>query len=414
MKLSNIENTLLSSLVEGFKTKMPFEAIALFLPRGGINEHYEVGYYPYLSNPDIDKNILISKNSFVHNRAKNYLDHEFISPIFHTKYSNWKKWELNSLEEILNYWNIEKNNVKGVIDFVFPIRKIPIVGLLVNPLDAREGVISRKVVSFTDKDLRRLNDFLHSYYERAIDIEKTASELKVSFYEEKISAPEIKNFFKEYEVDGFSKPVGGKVGGDFVFSTMKNDEVLYFLGDISGHSIKESVLNNDLRKVLLTLTLKKIPSLEELIGDFNEMFFELRDQEAQFVTFFGIKLCKDGNFEYSSSGHKAYLLRNNNYETLESTQAFLGSEKNLKCVGIREKFNRGECLFVWTDGISETTNSSNEILGDEKVLEYLIKNKTEDLSLIKNGLEKYVKSFSSDNINDDISFLGIRYNGIVM
>ena len=72
----------------------------------------------------------------------------------------------------------------------------------------------------------------------------------------------------------------------------------------------------------------------------------------------------------------------------------------------------GDSLFVYTDGVAEATNSSNELFGTDRMLEAL--NKDPDalpkqvLENVMEGIDDFVKDAEQF---DDITMMGLKYFG---
>ena len=72
----------------------------------------------------------------------------------------------------------------------------------------------------------------------------------------------------------------------------------------------------------------------------------------------------------------------------------------------------GDSLFVYTDGVAEATNSSDELFGTDRMLDAL--NKDPDakpervLENVMDGIEEFVQGAEQF---DDITMLALSYNG---
>ena len=73
----------------------------------------------------------------------------------------------------------------------------------------------------------------------------------------------------------------------------------------------------------------------------------------------------------------------------------------------------GDQLFVYTDGVTEATNASNELFGEERLVQAL--NKKPDatveelLPIIKGEIDAFVMDAPQF---DDITMLGFEYKGV--
>ncbi|HMZ58800.1 MAG TPA: PP2C family protein-serine/threonine phosphatase, partial [Leptospiraceae bacterium] len=115
---------------------------------------------------------------------------------------------------------------------------------------------------------------------------------------------------------------------------------------------------------------------------------------------------------YSSAGHPAQLLLKSNGETehLNKTGRIIGMKG--KAVYKNEKigFRPGDRLLLFTDGVFEEFNESEEEFGEERLLESAkassMKPVSEMLESINLALEEFLKSSPKQ---DDITVIGIEY-----
>ena len=75
------------------------------------------------------------------------------------------------------------------------------------------------------------------------------------------------------------------------------------------------------------------------------------------------------------------------------------------------QLKEGDMVFVYTDGVPEANNSSNELFGDERMLEALNKNADaspdEVLANVREAVDAYVGEAEQF---DDLTMLCIKYH----
>ena len=113
-----------------------------------------------------------------------------------------------------------------------------------------------------------------------------------------------------------------------------------------------------------------------------------------------------------SAGHPALVcIKDNKMETLEKTGMMVGVKKNIQYQFAETKFNRGDRLFIFTDGIFEEFNTKEEEFGEERlhsILEETSKNASNQDS-IKTVLDALDTFLESQDKQDDITVIGIEY-----
>ena len=72
----------------------------------------------------------------------------------------------------------------------------------------------------------------------------------------------------------------------------------------------------------------------------------------------------------------------------------------------------GDIVFIYTDGVTEATNSSRQLFGSERMLDALNGCDRSSLVEIDRNLRKSIDDFVRDAPQfDDITMLGLRFNG---
>ena len=75
-------------------------------------------------------------------------------------------------------------------------------------------------------------------------------------------------------------------------------------------------------------------------------------------------------------------------------------------------FGHGDRLVLYSDGITECTNVSNEEFGDERLVECLSGAAREPMDLMLNNLERQLEHWrGSADFNDDVSLLAVELTG---
>ena len=76
------------------------------------------------------------------------------------------------------------------------------------------------------------------------------------------------------------------------------------------------------------------------------------------------------------------------------------------------RLDPGDSLFVYTDGVTEATNSDMKLFGEERLISALNMNSSADPGEILNNVKTSIDGFVGDAPQfDDITMLAFRYNG---
>jgi sigma-B regulation protein RsbU (phosphoserine phosphatase) len=207
-----------------------------------------------------------------------------------------------------------------------------------------------------------------------------------------------------------------KVSGDFYDYFFMDDARLFFcIGDVSGKGIHAALFMMKVKTLTGMVFSGNIASLHEAAEKINSM---LSDDNAQmmFVSIiFGILDTGSGSLAMCNCGHnKPYLLSPGKapYRLDFSNGLPQGIDKQAVYTSAAAKLEEGESLFLYTDGLTEATNSRDDFFGEERLAEVLMTNASADPEQLCKTIGEKTEAFGLNSPrHDDITMLCIRYNG---
>jgi sigma-B regulation protein RsbU (phosphoserine phosphatase) len=169
-----------------------------------------------------------------------------------------------------------------------------------------------------------------------------------------------------------------QVGGDYYdFIELQPNQTSIFLGDVVGHGVSASLLMA-MAKAIIIYEKKSKSSPEQVMASIGNMIFELRKKGAkEYMT--GQLLTVDNNSNKAfllNAGHPYPLKISKDGKTSEFLKTGglpLGFKKNATYCDLSTNLLPGESLILYTDGIVESSNSSGELFGFDR-LELMAKN----------------------------------------
>ncbi len=151
--------------------------------------------------------------------------------------------------------------------------------------------------------------------------------------------------------------------------------------------------------------------LQDVIGNINELICR-NSQPEQFITFF---VCIYDNERksliYVNAGHNLPLLvrKEGKIEELGEGGLILGAMPGVKYDQGEVRMNKGDLLFLYTDGASEAGNADGEMYGEEKLKRFLLENAEMNPNELLHALEENVVKFGGDpKLADDFTLLAAR------
>jgi len=205
------------------------------------------------------------------------------------------------------------------------------------------------------------------------------------------------------------------VGGDF-YDYYFIDEVrlAFAVGDVSGKGIPAAIYMA-VSRTLLKATAMQIVNPGEVLRKLNSLLIP-DSESATFVTvFFGVLNVRTGELQYSNGAHNSpFLLKSSGgVEQLPLTDgSILGQIPGLDFETKRVKLERGDRLFLYTDGVSEAMDPENAQYGEDRLKAHLEASNGSGIREIVQGnvtdLKKHTRGAPQ---SDDITLLALRYSG---
>ena len=225
------------------------------------------------------------------------------------------------------------------------------------------------------------------------------------------------NFPDRKEFDLYASMTAAKeVGGDFYdFFLIDDDHLAMVVADVSGKGIPASLLmmvSKTLIRNQLMLGCDPATALERV----NLQLCE-RNSTMMFVTVWAAVMeFSTGRITACNAGHEnpaVCLADNGRFELYKYRHdMFIGVNKKAKYQNRESYFRSGDCLFVYTDGVTEATNINNEMFGEKRLVETLNQSPDAGSKDIIHRMREAVDSFAAGVPQfDDITMLCLRYHG---
>ncbi len=202
-----------------------------------------------------------------------------------------------------------------------------------------------------------------------------------------------------------------EVAGDyFDVINLDDDRTVLAIGDVSGKGAGAAMLMSNLQASIRTAV--KIGSdLKTMIEQINDLIFD-NTQAHQFITFLaGVYDHSTGRFDYVNAGHNPPLLvkKDGTLTLLESGGLILGALADMTYEQESIKLDKGDLLFLYTDGLSEAENPEGDMYDEERVEEFVKRNHGMDIGKMVDLLASEVEGFMNGmERKDDLTLLIAR------
>lgn len=219
---------------------------------------------------------------------------------------------------------------------------------------------------------------------------------------------------KEFDVYA-SMYTAKEVGGDFYdFFLVDDKHLAMVMADVSGKGVPAALFMMA-SKILINDRAIIGGTPAEILEFVNDRICSSNKAEMFVTVWLGILNIETGEVVAANAGHEypAILRNGEGFELLKDKHGFvIGGMEGVKYKNYKFTLNKGDALFLYTDGIPEATNASNEQFGPDRMVKALNNNAgaaAKDILLnVKNSVDDFVK----DAVQfDDLTMLCLRYNG---
>lgn len=205
-----------------------------------------------------------------------------------------------------------------------------------------------------------------------------------------------------------------EVGGDFfdIAQLENKNTVRVLIADATGHGV-EGALITMLIKSEYEILKKQVSSPAELLNILNNVFFLKYNTLATFFSCFiaDIDTGKE-TITYASAGHpEQILIAKKKIQLLTRTGKILGVIKNFEYEEEKVAFKKGDKLLLFTDGLFEEFDETDQEFGEARIYELVDKIKSKAIKLIVEESLIRLNTFLKNNEpQDDITLIGIEWN----
>ncbi len=214
-------------------------------------------------------------------------------------------------------------------------------------------------------------------------------------------------------LDIHAKMVAAKqVGGDFYdFFKVDDSHVAFVIADVSGKGVPAALFMAVTRTMIKAYSTKSINS-SDCMEKVNNLLSEESLNSMFVTTFYGIIDTQTGQIDYTNAGHNPpYILK------ADGSVSALPSDKNIvlgAIGGLKYKSNtatleKGDLLYMYTDGVTEAENVNHDQFSEATLEQDLASLKGSDSQTVVNTIMTKVKEFTGEaEQSDDITQLVIK------
>ncbi len=208
-----------------------------------------------------------------------------------------------------------------------------------------------------------------------------------------------------------------EIGGDlYDFFMIDPDHLALVIADVSGKGIPAALFMMVAKTLIKNQTLNNFDyKPDKILENINEQLCEGNKMEMFVTCYLAILTISTGELVYSNAGHEYPAVQRvgGPFEIIkEKHSPPLAVMEGIRFRSGQMYLSPGDALFVYTDGITEATNSSNELFGLDRLTDALNMDSDATAKEIDTNVRNAVNYFVGDAPQfDDMTTLCLRYYG---
>lgn len=273
---------------------------------------------------------------------------------------------------------IEKPLFALLISALMETFHLGVVLIMVRPFEEALDIVKQIAIPFVVVNalgfMLMISIITYTEKQRILTAEKTRlqSELEVANVIQHSLLPLLNEEYPgRREIDVCASMEAAKeVGGDFydVFY-VDPDHLAFEVGDVSGKGVPAALFMAS-SKITLQNCIRDIPSLSDAIETANNALCA-RNEAEMFVTLWvGVLDLKSGELTFVSAGHNPpVLFRDGRAEYIKFKNGFvLAGMEGMKYKEHNVKLEKGDIVYLYTDGVTEAEDKDHNLFGEERLL----------------------------------------------
>ena len=284
---------------------------------------------------------------------------------------------------------------------------------------AAAGAIALLFIGFLCFDLyrrrlaaRRLQKAYYKLEDAYSRLEKTTtakerieSELRIARDIQMSMVPQTFPERSDLDLYGLMTPAK-EVGGDLYDFVIINNQLYFCLGDVSGKGVPASLFMTQAIRLFRAMA-KQQRKPSDIATRLNNELTENNDNGMFVTMFIGEADLTTGHLYFCNAGHNPPLLDGEFIDM--QPNAPIGLWPGLEYEGEEIDDIRNKLLFIYTDGLNEAEDHTQEQYGDARLQQMLHQMKNHTAKQVIDTLSQMVASHRNGAIpNDDLTMLAIR------
>ena len=273
---------------------------------------------------------------------------------------------------------------------------------------------------FTEEDLKVLTTIAsvasikiehERLLEERLEKRRMEEELKVASEIQMRLQPVAPPKFDHWDMTGVSFPCR-EIGGDYYdfIQRSRDNRLVVAVGDVSGKGTGAALLMSSLHAAVRAQSQTR-STISEVMTDINRYIYENSPPNKYLTLFYGELDPDTGVLRYSNGGHNTPMLLRTSGEIVQLDKGGLpiGLMQDATYQEDVVVFQPGDVLVIYSDGITESVNDTDEEFGETRLLEVVRHNINRSVSGIRDRIDEALSRFVGTTAPvDDMTLMIIK------
>ena len=206
-----------------------------------------------------------------------------------------------------------------------------------------------------------------------------------------------------------------EVGGDLYDFYVRDNRLLFCIGDVSGKGIPASLVMAVTRSLFRTTSAHE-DDAAKITAAMNEAMAEMNEQDMFVTLFVGALDLTTGILDYCNAGHNAPIFIQHATFNIQLLNCYsnipLGILAGYNFASQQLTIHPNDSLFLYTDGLTEAENADKQLFGEQRMLEAVARwDSSMDSIQRVEAMRNEVKAFVAEaEQSDDLTMLSIIWS----
>lgn len=234
--------------------------------------------------------------------------------------------------------------------------------------------------------------------------------------------PDAKHY-GQYEVRGLSKPAMYVAGDIYDWFRLTDSVMAFYIADVTGHGPAAAMISYSIHKQLnpksgglcATQYLKHeniADAVVSTVASLNNDYAGLNGDSHFFTLIYGLLNFETGEVRFSQAGHPAPIKCSQSKEQpheIGNGGIPVGMFKDMVYTSNELTLNKGDSLFLYSDGITECFSPDNEEYGKQRLNDVIHSTRNSSLFMTLKSVDESITDWNNRSVfSDDVSIFAIK------